>query len=237
MSDYRVDDYDYPEDTRGQAAGEGNGCLPGFLLPPVVVLLIGAILAFFSNSLETPTILTHEVMAAQAESAVIETGLAPLFTPEVQYWGDYIQVWAAEAGLDPNLVATVMQIESCGDPRALSNAGAAGLFQVMPFHFQGGENPYVPAINALRGMAYLRKSLDTSQGDYRLAFAGYNGGIGVIGRGEASWAAETVRYAYWGSGIYADALKGAAESARLNEWLSRGGASLCGQANQRLGIN
>ena len=52
--------------------------------------------------------------------------ISPVFQPEVQYWSAAIQVWASAAGLDPNLVATVMQIESCGDPRARSRAGAMG---------------------------------------------------------------------------------------------------------------
>jgi soluble lytic murein transglycosylase-like protein len=162
---------------------------------------------------------------------------SPVFTPEVQYWSGRIQVWAAATGLDPNLVATVMQIESCGDPRARSRAGAMGLFQVMPFHFTTRDDPYNPDTNALRGLDYLRRSLETAHGDPRLALAGYNGGIGVIGWSESGWAAETQRYAYWGSGIYAEASSGVSESLRLQEWLTAGGVSLCRQAHDRLGIN
>jgi len=163
--------------------------------------------------------------------------LSSVFTSEVQYWAGRIQDWAAAAGLDPNLVATVMQIESCGDPRARSRAGAMGLFQVMPYHFTASDDPYAPNTNALRGLDYLRRSLETAHGDPRLALAGYNGGIGVIDRSEFSWAAETQRYAYWGSGIYAEASSGASESLRLQEWLTASGVSLCRQAHDRLGIN
>jgi soluble lytic murein transglycosylase-like protein len=162
--------------------------------------------------------------------------LSPVFTPEVQAWSNWIAVWAFEAGVDPNLAATVMQIESCGDPQARSSAGAAGLFQVMPFHFGFDENPFDPATNARRGLAYLRRALDASAGDPRLALAGYNGGISVIGRPESAWAAETQRYARWGGGIYAEAVSGAGESARLQEWLEAGGASLCRRSHQRLGL-
>ncbi len=94
--------------------------------------------------------------------------------------------WANAAGVEPNLAATVMQIESCGDPRATSRSGATSLFQVMPFHFKFGENPYDPETNALRGMNYLSRSLQAGGGNARLALAGYNGGIGVISRSE--WA-------------------------------------------------
>ncbi|MGE5072237.1 MAG: lytic transglycosylase domain-containing protein [Anaerolineae bacterium] len=173
------------------------------------------------------------VQAAPAASR----GLSPIFTPSVQYWSDALTRWSQAAGIDPNLAAVVMQIESCGDPSATSSAGAMGLFQVMPFHFTADDSPYDPDTNALRGLNYLRRSLDAANNDARLAFAGYNGGIGVIGRGEWSWPAETVRYAYWGSGIYADAISGQQESSRLDEWLTAGGRGMCGRANARLGID
>jgi soluble lytic murein transglycosylase-like protein len=112
-----------------------------------------------------------------------------------------------------------------------------GLFQVMPFHFKSSDDPYEPDTNGLRGMSYLRQSLDAANGDARLAFAGYNGGISVIYKSEGSWAAETQRYAYWGSGIYEEANQGLEESLRLQEWISHGGASLCRQAATRLGLD
>jgi soluble lytic murein transglycosylase-like protein len=131
----------------------------------------------------------------------------------------------------------VMQIESCGDPRAVSWAEAMGLFQVMPYHFTASDNPYDPDTNALRGLDYLRRSFEAAQGDPCLALAGYNGGIGVIQWPESEWARETQRYVYWGSGIFTDALNGAIESQHLQEWLVTNGESLCRQAQKRLGIN
>jgi soluble lytic murein transglycosylase-like protein len=144
--------------------------------------------------------------------------------------------WANAASLDPNLLAVVMQIESCGDPRALSRAGAAGLFQVMPFHFHLGENPFNPNTNALRGTSYLARSLQTANGNARLALAGYNGGIGVIARGEWTWSAETNRYVRFGAPMYEDAKSGKASSPTVEEWYGKYGASLCRQASSRLGI-
>jgi hypothetical protein len=174
-------------------------------------------------------------LAVEAAPAGAGT-ISSVFTPEIQYWAKDIAKWSAQAGLDPNLAATVMQIESCGDPGATSRSGAIGLFQVMPFHFASGDSPYDPDTNALRGLNYLKRSLDAANNDARLAFAGYNGGIGVISRGEWTWPAETVRYAYWGSGIYADATAGLDESSRLDEWRAAGGG-LCAHARQVLGID
>jgi soluble lytic murein transglycosylase-like protein len=175
-------------------------------------------------------------LAMQIVDSQPNAPLSPIFTPEVDYWSERILRWSAQAGLDPNLVATVMQIESCGDPRAVSSAGAIGLFQVMPYHFTEADDPYSPDTNALRGLDYLRRSMQTSGSDARLALAGYNGGIGVIGRAASEWPEQTQRYAYWGSGIYADAGSGLTESPRLEEWLHSNGLSLCRQASERLGL-
>ena len=172
---------------------------------------------------------------AQQQDAPTSAPIAPLFTPEVQYWTDSIIRWANNWDLDPNLVATIMQIESCGDPMAQSHAGAIGLFQVMPYHFQAGDAPNNPDTNALRGLAYLRSALDAHLTS-RLALAGYNGGISTAGKSEAFWPAETLRYVYWGDNIYQDAQRGLNHSITLQEWLGKGGSSLCAQASRRLGL-
>jgi len=210
------------------------GLLIGFLLSGNVVLKASD--SFINSSIQLST-------NSNADNALIampinsHDRLSDLFTPEVLYWRIKINEWSEKIGLDPNLIATVMQIESCGDPRALSSAGAMGLFQVMPFHFNNSDDPFEPETNALRGMAYLKQSLDASNGDVHLALAGYNGGISVIQRSELSWAVETQRYTYWGSGIYEEASLGLDTSVRLQEWISRGGASLCMQAANRLGLD
>jgi len=165
-----------------------------------------------------------------------QPSLSPIFTPSVQYWKEELVQWSADYDLDPNLAATVMQIESCGNPVARSSAGAMGLFQVMPFHFEAGEDPYSPATNAERGLGYLARGLEESGGHAGLALAGYNGGHSVINRGYDSWAYETQRYYRWGSGIYREASAGWPSSPTLAAWLSAGGHSLCVQAEQALGI-
>ena len=225
-----------------------GGCLSGFILPPLAVLGIGFLLTLFwlasgsatSGLAAAPQQANNApagVTPNQAALAAGKTGsISPVFPPEIQFWNNAIQTWAATAGLDPNLVATVMLIESCGNPDARSRAGAMGLFQVMPYHFAAGDDPYDPNTNATRGLAYLKRSLAAANGVARLALAGYNGGIGVIGRSEFTWAAETRGYASLGSGIYADASSGAATSLRLQEWLGPGGG-MCRQARVRLGIS
>ena len=225
---------------------EPFGGLPGGYLfqapsfPPFAVILVSIIMAFFLSQVSFAAEATQNSEKQTDDEREIDREkinlIAPLFTPEVQYWESKIVSWSKDRNLDPNLVATVMQIESCGDPKATSSAGAMGLFQVMPFHFESGENPYKPNINARRGLNYLKNSLNASGGETRLAFAGYNGGITGAQRPENSWPSETIRYVYWGTGIYADAVEGKKNSPRLNEWLSAGGASLCRQASKSLGL-
>jgi soluble lytic murein transglycosylase-like protein len=167
---------------------------------------------------------------AGAVAAASDRPLASFFTPQVLEWKPQILRWSEAYGLDPNLTATVMQIESCGNPRAVSPSGAQGLFQVMPNHFADGEDMQDPETNARRGLEYLAESLLQSKGDVGRALAGYNGGHGVIGLDPSQWSAETQRYAYWGGGIFADASGGKADSPRLKEWLAAGGSGLCRKA-------
>ena len=221
-------------ETRQTAAPPtGSGCLSLYSLSLFSIILIACLIT--ALALNTP-IPTYAAVSTQTDSNV-SMQLSPIFTREVQYWEDDILRWANAASLDPNLVAVVMQIESCGNPFARSSAGAMGLFQVMPYHFHSGENAYETNTNALRGLDYLSRSLNTSRGNVRLALAGYNGGIGVITRGEWTWSAQTLRYVYYGAPIYQDARSGAASSAMLDEWYRKYGAGLCRQASQKLGIN
>ncbi len=151
------------------------------------------------------------------------------FSPEVQRWSGDISRWSSQYGIDPNLMATVMQIESCGHPSISSSAGAQGLFQVMPFHFASHETMTDPDTNAMRSAGVLNDCLQRSDGDIMNALACYNGGPSQIGRSTDNWPAETQRYVVWGIGIYTDA-QANADSATLDTWLNAGGAGLCNAA-------
>ena len=218
-----------------------GGCPTVLASPPVIVLIASLILAFGLSRVQITTDNTDEISTSGAGTNFMEISenseIAPLFTPEIQRWGRKITIWSQRWDLDPNLVATVMQIESCGNPNALSGSGAMGLFQVMPYHFADDEDPFNPVTNAARGLTYLKSALDTREGSPRLALAGYNGGINGAKRPENTWSAEMQRYVYWGTGIYDQAKSGETSSERLDEWLNSGGASLCAQAAQVLRLD
>ncbi len=159
------------------------------------------------------------------------------FSPTVQFWEQDIQIWAEEWSVDPLLVATVMQIESCGNPQAISPAGAQGLFQVMPYHFDQDEDMLDPHTNARRSLAYLSQAFDLADGDIDRTLAGYNGGHAQINRDPELWPDETKRYVHFGAAIYEDAANGNLPGAALNAWLNAGGASLCQIAKSILGLD
>jgi soluble lytic murein transglycosylase-like protein len=184
-----------------------------------------------ASALQVAGVLTRRIAAAPDPHPVRQTTSLPaIFTPEVQRWSSEIEAWAAAYDLPAPLIATVMQIESCGDPRAQSSAGAQGLFQVMPFHFASGEAALDPDTNAERGLGYLARGLELAGGRVDLALAGYNGGHSRITQPPDLWSDETRRYVAWGTAIYADAAAGRTESQALESWLQAGGARLCRSA-------
>lgn len=218
---------------------------------PLFVLFIGIASAFLlgvllwnlapsvKNVNDVPQSLpaAQDASAAMAAEADIPAAISPIFTAEVRHWEPQILAWSAAYGLDPNLAATLMQIESCGNPQAVSRSGAQGLFQVMPFHFEPGEDMLDPDTNAAKGLSYYVQSLSLTNGHVGMAFAGYNGGhVAAQGTWE-TWADETRRYYHWGYGIYQDAASGLNDSPTLHDWLTAGGASLCQQAAAVLIIN
>ncbi len=213
-----------------QAAHPAKGKpLPPLFLPMVILALAGAGFVFFILHLQGINPLDTRPHVPAGE-------LPEFFSPSVRYWEKNILAWSETWDLDPLLVATVMQIESCGDPKAISPANAQGLFQVMPFHFSTGEKMLNPEVNAQRGLAYLSESYRKANGNIELTLAGYNGGHSQIDRQPIFWPDETKYYTEWGSGIYSEAAAGNEKSETLRAWLSAGGWRLCQQAERNLGL-
>jgi hypothetical protein len=187
----------------------------------------------FSNTVNT----AEENLTADLTTSIGSSGISTIFTPEVRYWESKIIEWSEAYNLDPNIVATIMQIESCGNPKAVSVAGAQGLFQVMPFHFSSNENMLDPDTNATRGLNFYNEQLRYTGNDKLLSFAGYNGGYAASGGNYANWPDETKRYYNWAKGIYEDAYSGAISSDTLESWLEAGGAAGCQIAASNLNLN
>jgi soluble lytic murein transglycosylase-like protein len=91
---------------------------------------------------------------------------------------------AQENQLSPQLVHSVIQVESNYNPDAVSPKGAQGLMQLIPSTARrfGVANVFDPADNIQGGARYLKYLLGLYKGDEALALAAYNAGEGAVSR-------------------------------------------------------
>jgi hypothetical protein len=106
-------------------------------------------------------------------------------TPATPY-GDQILAAAKRHGVNPAVVAAVMQVESAFDASARSRKGARGLMQLMPataarFGVSSAEI-LKPERNLDAGTRYLRFLLDRFGEDPVRVFAAYNAGEHAVER-------------------------------------------------------
>lgn len=89
---------------------------------------------------------------------------------------------AKRAGLDPQMVLGLIQVESGFKKYAVSSVGARGYMQVMPFWVKqigaSGQNLFDLRLNLRYGCTILRHYLDTERGDLYRALGRYNGSLG-----------------------------------------------------------
>jgi soluble lytic murein transglycosylase-like protein len=83
------------------------------------------------------------------------------------------------AGIEPELVLSVIHVESNFNPYAISRAGAIGLMQVMPFWLKEigkpGDNLFSAYTNLRYGCTILKYYLDKEKGNRTRALMRYNG--------------------------------------------------------------
>jgi len=97
---------------------------------------------------------------------------------------DMVKRIAPDFHVHPQLVLSVIQVESRFDTVALSPKNAKGLMQLIPETAArfGVRNAYDAAQNIRGGTAYLQWLLAYYQGDVTLAAAAYNAGEGAVNR-------------------------------------------------------
>jgi soluble lytic murein transglycosylase-like protein len=110
---------------------------------------------------------------------------------------------AQRAGLDPQLVLGVIEVESNFRKYAVSRSGARGYMQVMPFWVKlvgaREHNLFHLRTNLRYGCLILRHYLDMEKGDYFRALGRYNGSLGKPDYPRAVLAAWKVRWGYRGA--------------------------------------
>ncbi|MGC2414039.1 MAG: transglycosylase SLT domain-containing protein [Stellaceae bacterium] len=104
---------------------------------------------------------------------------------------------ALQFGINPQLLLSVMAVESGFNPRAVSPKAAAGLMQLMPQTAArfGVADRFDPRDNLRGGATYLRSLLVMFDGNLTLALAAYNAGEAtVLARGAVPPYPETINY-------------------------------------------
>ncbi len=105
---------------------------------------------------------------------------------------------ATRAGLDPQMVLGLIQVESGFKKYAVSSVGARGYMQVMPFWVKSigatDHNLFHLKLNLRYGCTILRHYIDIERGDLYRALGRYNGSLGkpqypnlVLGAWRKNW--------------------------------------------------
>jgi soluble lytic murein transglycosylase-like protein len=105
----------------------------------------------------------------------------PLTTSEMR---EILTRAGAVHNIDADLLASVVQAESAGNPLAVSRAGARGLMQLMPATASSlnVHNSFLPEDNIGGGTAYLDQLLTRYRDNIVLALAAYNAGPAAVDR-------------------------------------------------------
>ncbi|MBF0437674.1 MAG: lytic transglycosylase domain-containing protein [Magnetococcales bacterium] len=145
----------------------------------------------FSQGVQAPT-LRHIKTRAPADP-----GQKIPSTLEGGNYDQIIQRASDRYGVDPDLIRSVIKVESSFNPKAVSPAGAQGMMQLMPGTAKelGVKNPFNAEENIMGGTLYLSRLLDRYDGDVRSTLAAYNWGMGNLEKKPASaMPTETRRY-------------------------------------------
>jgi len=143
-------------------------------------------------------LLSRPVLAGGA--AFVLLGLAGFVTgrnvgraPGSAAYQKTIERWCAEYGVNPDLAAAVVEVESSGRPRAVSSAGALGLMQVMPdtagamaeelgLPAPTREGLFDPELNIRLGVYYLAKQRRRFHDERVFVIAAYHAGPTAVDR-------------------------------------------------------
>jgi soluble lytic murein transglycosylase len=99
-------------------------------------------------------------------------------------WGEScVRHYAKHYGVEPELIAALIDVESGWNPRAVSNKGAMGMMQLMPATAKrfGAVLPFDVEQNIAAGTRYVTALMWEFHGDLRLVAAAYYAGDHWVG--------------------------------------------------------
>jgi soluble lytic murein transglycosylase-like protein len=217
-----------------------------------ILAIIGAVLAMaiigvimLINNSRTPLPYTNKGDASGITAAWIP--------PTVKHWDKQINEMSKKYDIDANVIAILITMESGGDAKAKSDAGAVGLMQVTPPTAGDIAKKYLkkpvtkydltdPGTNIEFGTAYLawlRDQFGTMQqgpeftSTVELIAAGYNGGPGAanaLEQGKGLSDTQTVVYSRDAFNMYRERVS--AKSYTFDRWKERGGSILLDDAKK-----
>jgi len=102
-------------------------------------------------------------------------------------YANFISASARANGVAPELLASVIAVESNFNPNAVSWRSARGLMQLMPETAArfGVTKVFDPQQNIEAGTKYLKELLLRYKGDLALTLAAYNAGPGRVGQNKS----------------------------------------------------
>jgi soluble lytic murein transglycosylase-like protein len=129
----------------------------------------------YVRDVKPPQVVTPQPASPRGEPGATQTP-AP--------YRDLIRAAAARHGLAPELVESVIRVESNFNARAVSPKGACGLMQLMPATaaMLGVRNVFDVRENIEGGVRHLRHLLDRYSGNLEIALAAYNAGVEAVTR-------------------------------------------------------
>jgi len=134
----------------------------------------------------------QQTLAATSSAEFSCAPAGPFFTKRFQDSGvtgsqvdAFIKKAAGKYGVNPNVICTIIKIESNFNPEAVSKTGAVGLMQIMPSTAASEcglnrEDLFNIQKNVDCGSRYYAKLLKLCKNDLVLAAAAYNAGPGKV---------------------------------------------------------
>jgi soluble lytic murein transglycosylase-like protein len=214
----------------------------------ILMLLVGAFIVFAIFEI------IHFVDNAQTPLRPQDkTITSPWIPATVKRYSDTINVMAKKYNIDPNLIAIIITLESGGNSKAESEAGAKGLMQITPLTGQDIATKFVkepvkkydlldPKTSIEFGTAYiswLRDEFGTPEqgpswnSTVELIAAGYNGGpvaANHLEQGKGLTDTQTVVYSRDAFNMWRE--RHAKTSPTYERWKERGGSELIDLANK-----